>query len=171
MGLITSKVRWLGAAVVAAVEKRIDTNMRAAGQAIVTRAQQLAPVRTGRLRAGIGFTYRQSDKVLSIYDDVPWAIFQEFGTRNMRAQPFIRPALNSIGRQYGFSIEMAFLNTPKYSSPILAHKGKYIIPSAIQAKPLTAKQKHHVTTILAPQAKRLHTGNVRRAGFRVGRRS
>ena len=50
---------------------------------IVDEAKRLAPYKTGQLRP-----------VGSIEDgDVYYAKFQEFGTRYMRAQPFMRPAI------------------------------------------------------------------------------
>ncbi len=82
------------------------------GQLIVDEAQRLAPVRTGALRDSIrvtddreGLLYgKLSGKGMSIYigpvgsvddGDVYYARFQEFGTINMRAHPFMRPAIAS----------------------------------------------------------------------------
>lgn len=82
------------------------------GQLIVDEAKRLAPVRTGALRDSIrvtddreGLLYgKLSGTGMSVYigpvgsvddGDVYYARFQEFGTINMRAHPFMRPAIAS----------------------------------------------------------------------------
>ncbi len=158
---------WAADAIKARIFGDIDTRMRAAGQAIVARAKALAPVRTGQLRAGIGFIYNQSTHTLQIYGDAPYDIFVEYGTRYMRPQPHIRPALLEAGRLYGINLEIGFANVPHISSPILAHPGgkqhvTYRTPST-----LTHKQLRHVRKHLVRKAALLHHGNVKRARLRV----
>lgn len=61
-------------------------------------AKRLCPVDTGRLRASI--SYRLGIDMDGVYavigTDVHYAKYVEFGTRFMRAQPFLRPALEYI---------------------------------------------------------------------------
>ncbi len=80
-----------------------------AGQIIVAEAQRLAPYETGTLRDSIMVAddrdariYGKLNGGISVYigpvgstedGDVYYAKFQEFGTRNMQARPFMRPAI------------------------------------------------------------------------------
>lgn len=102
-GLVGPGFRWFGDRVKAEIGKEIDRRQLAAGRAIVARARQLAPVRTGQLRAGIDFTYRQDTHTLQIHSDSGHGFFVEFGTRFMVAQPHLRPALAEFGRFWGIS--------------------------------------------------------------------
>jgi len=52
-------------------------------------AVALAPVDTGRLRSSIGYN-KDGDSYL-VGTNVDYAIHQEFGTKNMPAQAFLRP--------------------------------------------------------------------------------
>jgi len=54
-------------------------------------ARSLAPIRTGRLRDSI--YAKTSGWVIQIGAEAPYAIFVEFGTRYMQAQPFLYPAV------------------------------------------------------------------------------
>lgn len=54
-------------------------------------AQRLVPVRTGYLRSTIYAEVR--DWVVMIGAEATYALFVEFGTRHMRAQPYLWPAL------------------------------------------------------------------------------
>ncbi len=51
-----------------------------------------APVDTGRLRASI-HTEMEGELVWKVCTNVYYAIYQEFGTRKMKAHPFMRPAV------------------------------------------------------------------------------
>lgn len=59
------------------------------------KAIHLCPVDTGRLRASISSLVTEDAKGLLgiVGTNVEYAIFVEFGTRHMSAQPFLRPAL------------------------------------------------------------------------------
>lgn len=62
-------------------------------------AKRLAPVDTGRLRGSISHSAPKVDGkglYILIGSDVEYAIYQEFGTRYMGAQPFLRPALDVV---------------------------------------------------------------------------
>jgi HK97 gp10 family phage protein len=54
-------------------------------------AKQLAPVRTGHLRSSI--YAKISEWVAEIGAEATYAIFIEFGTRYMQAQPYLYPAI------------------------------------------------------------------------------
>jgi HK97 gp10 family phage protein len=77
----------------AAVLKMVRPSMDALGSAIVEKARELVPVDTGQLRDSIGYVYRQDTAELQIFADAPWAVFVEYGTSKMPAQPYLRPAL------------------------------------------------------------------------------
>ena len=64
-------------------------------QAIRTEAVKNAPVDTGRLRQSIGVK-RVGDGHYRVGTNVLYAPYVEFGTRYMRAQPFMRPAVEKL---------------------------------------------------------------------------
>lgn len=157
---------WFGDKVAALVNRDVQSKLEQSGAAWLAMSRAMAPVKTGELRAREDF--RVEGNTLVLIMGAPWDILQEFGTRNMRPHPHVRPALNAISRVWGTSVELDF-NAPYIVSPVLHHKGDFVIPSGIQARPLTAKQKHHVQHVLRPSAKGLHRGNVKRAKIRVRR--
>lgn len=54
-------------------------------------ARQLVPVRTGYLRSTIHS--KISDWLVEVGADAPYALAVELGTRHMRSQPYLEPAL------------------------------------------------------------------------------
>lgn len=76
-----------------ATQEYVQDALNKTGQLIVRRAQDLAPARTGRLIASINsqIIYKWVVKVACI---VPYALFQEFGTRYIQARYFLTRALN-----------------------------------------------------------------------------
>tara|TARA_R110002167_G_scaffold12153_2_gene52070 strand:+ start:810 stop:1001 length:192 start_codon:yes stop_codon:yes gene_type:complete len=60
-------------------------------------AKRLAPVDRGILRSSIQYEIRKERGELTarIGTNVKYAVYQEFGTRYMKAQPFLRPALKA----------------------------------------------------------------------------
>lgn len=162
---VKSAFNWLGNKVVDAVLGEIDDRLNRAGARFVQRAQALSPVRTGALRAGV--YYRVQDRTLVVGDTQSYSLFVEFGTRHMAPRPFIRPALNDLGRLFGADLEMEF-GVRNYANPILAHPRPNVL---FQTPPtLTAKQLAHVRKHLVPTSERLRKGrNVRRAKMTVRR--
>lgn len=63
---------------------------------IVREAQKNSPVDTGRLRSSITFEEKENGIGVSVGTNVQYAKFQEFGTENMPAQPYLRPAMKKI---------------------------------------------------------------------------
>lgn len=163
---------WFGDRISRYVNDRIDRSMHAMGEAVVARAQQLAPVRTGALRESIYYTVEYNEgggrHVLHINAGAPYAVFQEFGTRNIPPHPFIRPALAEAGRAWGFDLAMDFASPG--TQGLLASTGAGRRPgyaAASGSRPLTPKQIAHVEKHLIPGVKRWHRGNVKRARFHV----
>lgn len=67
------------------------------GEETAQKAQELAPVLTGALKASIaahphGITETAHAEIIA---DVPYAAYVEFGTSDTPAQPYLRPALDS----------------------------------------------------------------------------
>jgi HK97 gp10 family phage protein len=59
---------------------------------IEARAKQYVPVRTGHLRSTIQ-SLKYDELIGAVVAMADYAVFVEFGTRYMRAQPYLRPAL------------------------------------------------------------------------------
>ena len=76
-----------------ATQEYVQDALNQTGQLVVRRAQELAPVRTGRLIASIycKIIYKWVVKVACM---VPYAIFQELGTRYIQARYFLTRALS-----------------------------------------------------------------------------
>ena len=84
-----------------------------AAQIVTTNAKLLAPVDTGVLRSSIGYaTKNQKTQPLSVNPRegeayvgtaTSYAPYVEYGTRRQSAQPFLRPAVNSIKGNSGFA--------------------------------------------------------------------
>lgn len=88
-----------------AIEKLLNSPEGPTGQMLLRKAVQversakhLVAVDTGRLRASITHALSRDARGLVAYigSNVHYAIFQELGTRYMRAHPYLRPALRSI---------------------------------------------------------------------------
>lgn len=80
----------------AKLENAVKRGLILSGQLVAQRAQQKAPVDTGRLKRSITSIPQQMGrgtfKVL-VGTNVIYALFQELGTKFMKAQPYLRPAL------------------------------------------------------------------------------
>lgn len=87
------------AAVLAAVSAANSRALEIMGGKAESYAKQLAPVDTGNLRNSI--THQQVDGNTEIIaTNVEYAPFQEFGTRYIKAHPFLRPAAENHGPEY-----------------------------------------------------------------------
>ena len=159
---MASYVEWHGQQVLDDVHHRLEGNMLALGQQVVAIAERYARKRTGRLATSIHFDFNREDLRLVFVVDTPYGMFVEYGTRNMRPQPYLRPALNAVGPIYGFETEMAFANMPEIHAPILAHGDTFKVPTS-----LTAKQLAHVKKHLMGASRRHHVGNVKRAKVKI----
>lgn len=82
-------------------------HLKKLGVRVQRAAKRLSPVDTGRLRSSIAEELGRDGQGLveRIGTNVEYAPHVEFGTRRMRAQPFLRPALDAANtvwkNQYG----------------------------------------------------------------------
>lgn len=77
------------------LEDAVSRLVAAAADMIVTIAQGLAAVDTGRLRDSI-VTELTGILTATAGTDVPYAVYQEFGTRFMAAHPYLIPATDQV---------------------------------------------------------------------------
>ena len=85
-------------AVRAAVESRIQVALEAVGMTCERKAKELAPVDTGNLRNSL--THLVDDTTVYIGTNVEYGKYQELGTYKMKAQPFLRPAVEQNIGEY-----------------------------------------------------------------------
>lgn len=78
-------------AYVANLADKVGQAVQGAGIECEAEAKKAAPVDTGRLRSSIQYE-QQGDMACSVGTDVSYAIYQEYGTYKMAAQPFLFPA-------------------------------------------------------------------------------
>ena len=74
------------------IDEAIDKTLDSTGLFVESAAKLLSPVDTSRLRNSINHDVNLSKKRVTIGTNVEYAIYQEFGTRKMRAQSYLRPA-------------------------------------------------------------------------------
>lgn len=74
-----------------AIKQAIRSALREVGERAVGYATDIVPVRTGNLRSSIA--YDADDRQVIIGSDVTYASYVEEGTVNMRARPYLRPAI------------------------------------------------------------------------------
>ena len=87
------------------LKRKINDKLAEIGNLIRERARQLAPVKTGRLRASI---YSQiSDWTLTIGVKAPYARYLEFGTRWIRPRHFLLRAIEENQAKIDNAIRMA----------------------------------------------------------------
>lgn len=90
-----------------AFQKATQRGLEKAGKAAEEHAKKLCPVDTGRLRASI--KNEVHNNILTLYSDgVPYAWYVECGTRKMKAQPYIKPALEWYKDEYKGILEVAY---------------------------------------------------------------
>ena len=68
-------------------------------------AKKLAPVDTGNLRNSITHTVDEKEPAAYIGSNVEYASYVCFGTIHMKAQPFLKPAVNDHKDEYRKIIE------------------------------------------------------------------
>lgn len=71
-------------------EVAATTAVNGMAEDVAAAARELAPVQTGRLRDSITSDGNRA------YTDVEYAPFVEYGTANMSAEPFLRPAADTV---------------------------------------------------------------------------
>lgn len=70
------------------------------GAELQARAQRNAPVDTGNLKRSIGLEIRDNGLTAESEATAEYAPYVEWGTRFMKAQPFMRPAFNVQKEQF-----------------------------------------------------------------------
>ena len=157
---------WDGQAVEDEVHRRVAANMIEMANKVVSLAEYFAPKRTGALAQSIGYDWNYAELTIVFTVGVPYGIFQEYGTRNMRPHAYLRPAINQVGPIYGFNVEMAFVNTPEYNQPVLAVGSRFATP-----KTLSTRQKERIRENELLSKKYYHAkGNVHRTRMHARRR-
>jgi HK97 gp10 family phage protein len=78
-------------------EEQAEKMIASATLATEDQAVQLAPVDTGNLRGSISHRFAGSLEGV-VFTSVEYAPYIEYGTRKMRAQPFMRPAVDEVRR-------------------------------------------------------------------------
>ena len=78
-------------AYVANLQEKVGQAVQDAGIECEDEAKKAAPVDTGRLQSSIEYE-KQEEMKCSVGTDVPYSIFQEYGTHKMAAHPFLFPA-------------------------------------------------------------------------------
>ncbi len=79
-----------------AVKAGIPGAVQIAAVNISSKAKDLSPVDTGNLRNSISYRQGNRPNEMIVGANAPYAIYQEFGTRNMPPQPFMRPAIDLV---------------------------------------------------------------------------
>lgn len=90
------------------IKNAIRNALREIGKAAVGHATDRVPVRTGNLKSSIA--YDSDDEQVIIGSDVYYASYVELGTSKMRAQPYLRPAIQDHGDEYRAIIEKHLRN-------------------------------------------------------------
>jgi len=107
-----ARLLWFGKSRKKEITDKVMGKLETYAQAVTAEAKRLCPVDTGQLRNSIGYTIRRGEMIVSIHADQSYARFVEFGTRRMRARPFIRPAIaygrKSIGGSASIKNERQF---------------------------------------------------------------
>lgn len=82
-----------------ATQKCIQDALNEVGQHVMLRAKQLAPVKTGPLMQSI-YAQTVCKWVVKVGCYVPYALFQEFGTRHIQPRYFLTQALKESEMQF-----------------------------------------------------------------------
>ena len=102
------------------MEKTIRSTLDTIGDKVVEWAQDLAPVDTGNLKSSLTHEAQSNDVEIvgtsnqkAPYKNVDYAPFVELGTVKMRAQPFLRPAIEQNQRTIREIVEASFKDSFK----------------------------------------------------------
>jgi len=83
----------------AAMPNAIAATVRDAALKCETYAKDVVPVDTGALKASVR-AEQESELAWTVAPATEYAIYVEFGTRRMSAQPYMRPAAEKIRQEY-----------------------------------------------------------------------
>ena len=98
-----SGVKWYGPKLVKEVEQKLFGNMEKACLVVELDAKRMAPVDTGRLQQSITHEVERKPKEVigRVGTNVEYAVYVEYGTSVMSAQPYLRPALEKNRSRIG----------------------------------------------------------------------
>lgn len=91
--------KWDAKPTLALVERRAEAWLTSSTAVATNAARRQAPVRTGRLRdsiVSVPLKRRGGRTTAGVWAQAPYALWVEIGTRRMRAQPYLRPALETV---------------------------------------------------------------------------
>lgn len=78
----------------------IRTVVQMNGARLQQQAQEIVPVRTGTLKRSITLTMEDGGMTANITPTAYYGAYVELGTRFMRAEPYLRPAFDSVAPQF-----------------------------------------------------------------------
>jgi HK97 gp10 family phage protein len=91
--------RWEPDPTLALVNRRAEAWLTSSADVATNAARRQAPVRTGRLRNSIvslPLERRDGRMKAGVWAQAPYALWVEIGTRRMRSQPYLGPALETV---------------------------------------------------------------------------
>ena len=74
---------------------------------VVAEAKERSRIRTGKMRRG--WRKKKTGSGYIVFDDVPWTVYNEFGTRHMAAQPMLTPAMRHAASKLSRELKALFL--------------------------------------------------------------
>lgn len=83
----------------------VKTVIKKNGSRLQQSAQQKAPVDSGTLKRSITLDITDAGMTAESEATVHYAGYVEYGTRFMKAQPYMRPALKEVGKQFKKDME------------------------------------------------------------------
>lgn len=96
----------------AAVPGNLERTVRGAALQCETYAKDIVPVDTGALKNSIQ-AKPESPQVWEVAPHTEYAIYVEFGTYKMRAQPYMRPAAEKIRKAFPQLVTQAIVEAVK----------------------------------------------------------
>lgn len=75
------------------------------GERILAYAQEIVPVRTGKLKASLKMEIDEAAKTVRIGSDLDYSVYVELGTSRMQAQPYLIPSLFQVLNEFDSEIQ------------------------------------------------------------------
>jgi HK97 gp10 family phage protein len=154
-GMSGFNFEWNGDEIEQEVLEKLHHTMAALGGELAEGMRAIVPVgETGNLKASIADQYDPSTFTLTISVGMPYSVYVEFGTRFQTPQPFIRPTIYDVAAKYDWiDWSVLMVISPPVMSPthLRASTSGFRIPKGAN---LTAKQLHHVKTVLRPTSRK-----------------
>jgi len=90
------ELRWHPEALIREVDMKEDKLLELSADSMLTDAIAEVPVDTGTLQASLRREVDNQEKTCYVGSDLEYSVFVEYGTRNMAAQPYLRPAFDNM---------------------------------------------------------------------------